>query len=354
MKTHKLSGWLVLPTVLLFFGAPICADEEGRWAPYPREWPPIAVHMVMAGDGGYWIGIMGAPIDPLLKTHLKIESGVVVQQVVPDSPADEAGINEDDILLKFGNAAINDVLGLAEAVTGNENKEVKVTLLREGKEKTIAVTPAKRPTSMPIPPVPQPADWRRFQEWMKKIEKGELPEDPFSKWFAQPGVVLPKEWKDWQRGVLGPPKILHRLPKNTSVAVTKSDEGPARIVVKKDGETWEVNEDELDKLPDNVREIVKGVLGGGFSFSMPGRGGGAFRFDWGDRPFRHRMRPSPKPGDEGQAEAESSDTPAEEKSDAVRKKLDEMNRRIREKEKEIQREMEKMRQEIDNLKKTEV
>jgi len=314
------------------------------------------MHMMTAGDGEYWIGIMGAPIDPLLKTHLKIDSGVVVQHVVLDSPADKAKIKENDILLKFGDAEIGDVLGLAEAVTENEDKEANVTLLREGKEKTVAVTPAKRPTRMPIPAMPQPADWRKFQEWMKKLEKGELPEDPFNMWFVQPGVVLPKEWKDLYRGVPGPPRTLHRLPKNTSVTVTKSEEGPAKIVVKKDGETWEVNEDELDTLPEDVREIVKGVLGSGFSFSMPGRGGGAFRFNWGDRPFRYRLRSAPEPGDEEEAEAEAepSDTPDDKKLEAHRKKLDEMNRRIREKEKEIQREMEKMRQEIDRLKKTEV
>jgi hypothetical protein len=307
-----------------------------------------------AGDGGYWIGVMGAPIDPLLKTHLKIESGVVVQHVVPDSPAAKAEIKENDILLKFGDAQINDVMGLANAVTESEDKEVKVTLLREGKEKTVAVTPAKRPTRMPIPAMPQPADWQKFQDWMKKLERGELPEHPLNMWFVQPGVVLPKEWKDWYRGMPGAPRALHRLPNNTSVTVTKSDEGPAKIVVKKDGDTWEVNEDELDTLPEDVREIAKGVLGGGYSFSMPGRGGGAFRFEWPNRPFKRGLRPAPKPDAQKEAEAEHGEGPIEEKSDAVRKKLDEMNRRIQEKEKEIQREMEKMRKEIDRLKKTEV
>jgi hypothetical protein len=353
-KRTQWTGWLVLPTIVLLAGSTIRADEDGRAAPRPSGWASAAMHLLTAGDDGYWIGIMGAPIDPLLKTHLRIESGVVVQHVVPDSPADKAKIKASDILLKFGDADISDVLGLAKAVGENEGKEVKITLLREGKERTVSVTPAKQPERWPVPSTPHPVDWRKFQDWMKKLEKGQLPEYPLDMWFVQPGVVLPKEWKDLQRGMPFSIKRALRLPKNTSVTVTKTEEGPAKIVVKKDGETWEVNEDELDKLPEGVREIVKGVLGGGFSFSIPGQGGGEFRFEWPDRPSKHGLRPAPKPDAEEEAGAESGEAPAEEQSDALRKKFDDMNRRMREREKEIEHEMEKMRKEIDRLKKTKV
>lgn len=357
MKARKgtlWTGWLVLPTVVLLAGATIRADEEGRRALGPREWPIAAMRVLAAGEGGYWIGIIGAPIDPLLNTHLKIESGVVVQHVMPDSPANKAEIKENDILLKFGDAEIGDVEGLVEAVAENEDKKVNVTLLREGKKQTVAVTPAKRPDTLPIPPMPRPGDWQKFQDWMKKLQEGDVPHDPLNMLFVQPGVVLPKGWKEVYRDLLGPHKALHHLPKNTSVTVTKSDEGPAKIVVKKDGKTWEITEGELDTLPEDVRGIVDGVLGGGFSFTMPGRSGGAFRFDRGERPFRYRMRPARKPDVEEEAEADAGDASHDKRLETHRKKLEEMNRRLREKEKEIQREMEKMRQEIDKLKKTEV
>jgi len=46
------------------------------------------------------------------------------------------------------------------------------------------------------------------------------------------------------------------------IAVTKTGNEPARISVKKDGQTWEVTEKELDKLPPDIRPHVERMLGG--------------------------------------------------------------------------------------------
>ena len=324
----------------------------------------LAMRVAAAKASDYWIGIMGTPVDPLLKSHLKLDAGVVVQQVVPDSPADKAGIREGDILLRFNDAQIRDVLGLAEAVAKNQDKEAKITLLREGKEQTLAITPARRPEPLPVPPAPRPMDWARFREWMQKLERGEIPEDPFEMWFVQPGFVLPKQWKDWHWGMPGSPKATVRLPENTSVTITKPEKGPAKIVVNKDGKTWEVTEDQMDTLPEDVQQIVKDLLGSGFAIVLPGHGDAAMWFDWQRRPFKRRLRPAPSP-DEPQQEAEHQEQagqreqaagggPDRGRVDAVRKKLDALMERFRQRQEEMERELEKMRQQLDRLKKTEV
>lgn len=53
------------------------------------------------------------------------------------------------------------------------------------------------------------------------------------------------------------------LPEGMSVSVTKSGSEPARIVVKKGDQTWEVTDKELDKLPPDVRKAVDAAIAPG-------------------------------------------------------------------------------------------
>lgn len=350
-KWTKLAGWLMLPAVLLFAGAATGAADDGPWAPNRVAW---AYQVAQAGEGAYWIGVMGAPVDPLLQKHLKIDAGVVIQHVVPDSPADKAGIKEDDILLKFGDKKVGDVMQLAKVIADTKDKESKVLLVHEGKEKTVTVTPAERPDTIPMPPMPPATDLQQLKDWMERLQKGELGEHPLRMWSMQPGVVVPKELKDFHL-----PNPARRfqfqfvLPKNTSVAISRLEDGPAKIVVKKDGKTWEVNENELDKLPEDIRQIVKGMLGRRPAIAIPG---GEFRFEWDGKRFKQPILPAPKiaPIPRGQDDKKPGDASGGQDLGTVLKKLDEMNKRLRDQEKETQREMEKLRQEVERLKKTEV
>lgn len=355
MPTHKWTqwaGWLVLPAVLLFAGAVTCDADDGHRAPNRVAWVYEVAH---ADAGGYWIGVMGAPVDPLLQKHLKIDAGIVIQHVVPDSPADKAGIKEDDILLKFADAEVRDVMELAKVIADTGDKESKVVIVHEGKEKTVTVTPAERPDTMPMPLIPPATDLKELKDWMEKLQKGELGEHPLRMWSMQPGVVIPKEWKDFHLPNPSRPLQLQFFPpKNTSVTITRAEEGPAKIVVKKDGKTWEVNEDELDKLPDDVRQIVKGMLGRRPAIAFPG---GNLRLDWNGKRFKQPIPLAPKQLKtipEEERDKKTKEPPAGQDLGTVLKKLDEMNKRLREREKETQREMDKLRQEVERLKKTEV
>ncbi len=354
MQTGKLTKWtglLALPAVVLFASASAGAADHGVGGPR-IAWVYQVAH---ADEQPYWIGVMGAPVDPLLQKHLKIDAGVLIQHVVPDSPADKAGIKEDDILLKFGDTEVGDVSELAEIIADTKGKESKAVIVHEGKEKTVTVTPAKRPDAIPMPPVPHATELKQLKDWMEKLQKGELGEHPLRMWSMQPGVVIPKERLDFHFPNPSRRLQLHFvLPKNTSVSISRSDEGPANIVVKKDGQTWEVSEDELDKLPEDVRKIVKGMLGRRSAIAIPG--GEGFRLEWDSKRFKQPILPRPNltpiPKEEGDKKAD--EPAADGDMGTVLKKLDEMNKRLHEREKETQREMEKLRQEVERLKKTEV
>jgi len=350
-KWTEWASWLVLPAVLLFAGAATCGADDGYRAPNRVAWVYQVKH---AGEGEYWIGVMGAPVDRLLAKHLKIDAGVVVQHVVPDSPAGKAEIKEDDILLEFGDQKVGDVMELAKVIADNKGTEAKMTLMREGEEKTIAVTPAKRPDTLPVPPLPPATDFKELNDWMEKLQKGEIGEHPLRMWSMQPGVVIPKEWKNLNVQPFRHHQLHFALPKNTSVTITRPGDGPAKIVVKKDGQTWEVNEDELDKLPEDVRQVVKGVLGRSFGFTMPR--GGDFRFEWDGKRFKQPIRPVPKrsPAPKAEGDKKPGAPSVDRDMDAILKKLDEMNQRLRDREKEVQGEMEKLRRQVEGMKKTEI
>jgi C-terminal processing protease CtpA/Prc len=91
---------------------------------------------------GVRLGIVVSEISPHLRQALKIDSGVLVEEVLKDSPAKEAGIQEGDIILKVGNEPVNNQKDVRESLQQLADKEeVEVQLQRDGKPLTIQVKP---------------------------------------------------------------------------------------------------------------------------------------------------------------------------------------------------------------------
>jgi len=55
----------------------------------------------------------------------------------------------------------------------------------------------------------------------------------------------------------------HELPDGMSVNIFREGKNPAKITVKQGNLKWEVNEDELSKLPDDIRKDVEPFVTGG-------------------------------------------------------------------------------------------
>ncbi len=100
----------------------------------------------MGSAGDYMIGLMCTPAGDTLRSQLKIDAGLVVMEVVDDSPADEAGLQQHDVIVAVNGEELEDVDGLVKAVQGaGENGEpLSIKLLREGDWQKVSVTPAKR------------------------------------------------------------------------------------------------------------------------------------------------------------------------------------------------------------------
>lgn len=283
---------------------------------------PIGPVVVAIGEqhgvnpGPWWIGVQCRPADPALRAQLGLAEnvGLIVDEVVPNSPADKAGLKRFDVLVKAEDKELRSVQDLIDVINRAEGKEIKLKYIRQAQEAELALTPEKRPQpSGPIvtlPPIPQ-FEWPEF-EWFGG------PGGPFRFRFFYPGRILPP-----RAGQLPP------LPGNLAVTITKKGDEPAKISVKRDGESWEVTENELDKLPADIRPHVEQVLRGGPVVAPPSEEEGPK-----DRPKRGQWEfywPVP-PGW----------NPAEEQR---------LRQRIEQELKELQRRMEELRERIDELRK---
>lgn len=99
-------------------------------------------------NNSFMIGVNCEPVSEALRAQLQLDdkSGLIVVNVVDDSPAGKAGIQKHDILMNANDRelATNDDLVEAVQTAGQEDSNVSLILVRGGKEQDIDVTPTKR------------------------------------------------------------------------------------------------------------------------------------------------------------------------------------------------------------------
>lgn len=200
---------------------------------------------------GYWLGLICDPADAALRGHLKLkDTGLVVREVVPDTPAAKAGVKVHDVLLAAGDKTLSSVQQLVEVVNKSEGKELTLQVIRDGEKTTVKVTPVKRPDRAAFGKMPD--DMRR---WLERNPPGK--DGTWRLRNVGPGVVT------WPAELRRGP---HKLPKDMSVTIYKEGEQPAKITVKQGDKKWEVTEDKLDDLPAEVRKHVAPMVRPGAMF----------------------------------------------------------------------------------------
>jgi serine protease Do len=118
--------------------------------------------------GGGWLGIQGMTLTPEIAEAMELASdqqGVLVAEVIGDTPADEAGLQGSDQVVDINGQQVQvggDVITAVDgrAVSGFEDlrtilqqaepgQQVELTLLRGGDEITLSVTLGERPAMTP-------------------------------------------------------------------------------------------------------------------------------------------------------------------------------------------------------------
>jgi hypothetical protein len=261
-------GWTAAAALLLATTLVWADDAEETQKIRHFRAGPVAVGVASEAGGApeevirlgeYWIGVECRPVvDPTLRSQLNLpeSQGLVVLGVATDSPAAKAGIREHDVLLKAGNQAMTRIQDLIDAVEKAKEQKLSVELLRGGKKITVDVPPTKRPPEATMGArhghrllPPDDADVRSVEKWMERVVPGFGGQGPFQFHIMRPGTILPPG-----------ASLQPELPDGTTVMITRTGSEPAKIVVERGKERWEVTEKELDKLPADVRAHVERML----------------------------------------------------------------------------------------------
>lgn len=95
-----------------------------------------------------YIGISGSSIDETLTQKYNIPQGVYVDTVEKDSPAEKAGLQKGDIIIKFENTEVKSVNELNRVKnTHSIGDKVKLTIIRNNEEQDINIELGETPES---------------------------------------------------------------------------------------------------------------------------------------------------------------------------------------------------------------
>ncbi|HKI48027.1 MAG TPA: DegQ family serine endoprotease [Desulfobacteria bacterium] len=90
-----------------------------------------------------WLGVMIQKITPDLAESFNLDrtEGALVGDVIPNSPAEKAGIKRGDVIVTFDNEEVKTMEALPKIVgSTTPGKAVKVEVIRDGKKKVLDVT----------------------------------------------------------------------------------------------------------------------------------------------------------------------------------------------------------------------
>ncbi len=134
-RLRDMSGWIgpvcLLSLLTPAVAAPADADPAERGGP--------------TAECRAWLGVRLAPVPEALKAHLGSD-GVMVTNVVVDSPADKAGLERYDVIVEFGGQAVHAFADLQAALEKvDPGQDVTLRIIRNGREQVLHVRPGRRP-----------------------------------------------------------------------------------------------------------------------------------------------------------------------------------------------------------------
>lgn len=223
-----------------------------------------------------FLGVITSPVTPVLGAQLGLPDGfgLVVEEVLPDSPAAKAGVQRHDVLKLFNDQQLIDPGQLATLIRGRgTGAEASLTILRHGQEQKLNVTigermmPERKPLALGnelrrtfdnvygsvrenIRPLQD--QLRQFQDRMREFQ------DRFREWQKNPGA-----------GPAPQPPQLEPLPKDafgpTGVDILRESRpggaSEVKAIVEGNTRTWKTGQARVF-LKDDEGEIELSSDGG--------------------------------------------------------------------------------------------
>jgi len=125
-------------------------------------------------DAGGYLGVYAENVsrDNMSRYNLNQVRGVVVTQVIKDSPAEKAGLRKDDVILRVAGESVTSVRKLNRVVSEiAPDQSVKVTISRGGSEQELTATLGRRSMSFQTLSGDDPKAWKfdfplnNLKEW---------------------------------------------------------------------------------------------------------------------------------------------------------------------------------------------
>ena len=211
-----------------------------------------------------YIGVQLDPNPPseLLAKHLGFEpgQGLVITNVAADSPADEADLERDDIIIEFQGEPVRGLEAFIERVRGREiGQEVELVVIHEGQ---------RRAVHLELASMRQQVEWKYpFEPQMEMWSPGRVFRIPPGQddWIEIPFDQMPDlgtERRDVRR-FLQEIRTYHHVDDQGELTVTimgDPRQEDSALIVESRGTRIETTIGKLDKLPDKFRDRVAKIV----------------------------------------------------------------------------------------------
>ncbi len=255
----------------------------------------IAVANVDAKITVTYIGVLTREIPAELRSQFSLPDGfgVMIDDVMPDSPAKAAGLKRHDILVKFGDQQLVNMEQLMVLVRAkNKGDVVNLTILTGGKETQMPVTLGERMVAAKDRRSPHDfSGWpqglngemkhfqkdlhqyqERLQDWMKGGKEQPMPQPPD---FHVPGQHPRSDRREGepQRPTLTQPHAAMNITRrdDSGEYSLKREDGRATFSVRPNHgkeQSWPVNtEEERQAVPEAFRDKLRLLEGAGSGVS---------------------------------------------------------------------------------------
>ncbi len=111
------------------------------------------------------LGLRVQAMSPELRSYFEAprDRGVLVSRVEPGSPAEQAGVQVGDVIVRLGDAVVRHP---REALRAPAGEALEIEVVRKGRRKTLSVTPEGPPR-----PYLNPLDPESWREWQRRMEE---------------------------------------------------------------------------------------------------------------------------------------------------------------------------------------
>jgi len=110
----------------------------------------VAEELINSGRATHpWLGVSGANITPEVEEEFGVARGAVIMEVVPDGPADAAGMRQNDIVVSFDGEKVETMDDLIVAIREHRvGEQVSLVVVRDGERQTLRATLGDKPQNL--------------------------------------------------------------------------------------------------------------------------------------------------------------------------------------------------------------